>query len=95
MTLLAERIRTNAWATQTVQAILRETCQVQPEKTALLYSGTEMTYRELQERVDSLTLELQERGISRGDVVSVLPSPPRTPLSCISPCCKPVRSSTR
>ena len=81
MTLLAERIRTNAWATQTVQAILRETCQVQPEKTALLYSGTEMTYRELQERVDSLTLELQERGISRGDVVSVLPSP--TPDSVI------------
>jgi fatty-acyl-CoA synthase len=73
--MLDERIRTNAWAARSVQALFRETCARAPDKPAIVYRGQSVSYSQLQRRVDALTQGLIQAGIGPGDVVATLPSP--------------------
>ena len=73
--MLAERIYSNAWANQSVQALFRETCSRVPDKTAIVFRGQATSYRQLQRRVDDLAQGLIHAGVGPGDIVSTLPSP--------------------
>jgi long-chain acyl-CoA synthetase len=43
----------------------------QPDKLALIADGMRLTYRELNRRADALAAELQQRGVQRGDRVTL------------------------
>ena len=75
MSLLSRRMASNAWATHTVQALFRETCDALDDADAIHYGDVSLSFRELNDRVDALSASLIRRGIAPGDVVSMLPSP--------------------
>lgn len=73
--MLWERIARNAWAHESTQALFRESCTLHADKTAIVYRGERVSYRQFLRRVDRLTQALLNAGIGKGDVVSTLPSP--------------------
>ena len=50
---------------------LHETAKRLPDKTALIWGGTQLTYREFDEQTTRLALGLQARGIKKGDRVAL------------------------
>ena len=44
--------------------------------------ATEMSFRELDERVTAVAAQFREQGVNRGDVVAVMTRPARTSASC-------------
>jgi long-chain acyl-CoA synthetase len=62
--------------------LLTHTVEKYPDKTALIFMGREMTYRELDRQVDRLAAGLQQLGLQPGDRVSVfMPNCPQTVIS--------------
>ena len=62
--------------------VLAKTAERQPHKTALIAKEEELSFGELNRRVQSLAAHLQQEGISRGDRVGVLlPNSIAIPLS--------------
>lgn len=56
----------------TIGDIIRCSARSYPGRTAVLYEGTSLTYRELNERVNRLCDALRARGIGKADRVAVL-----------------------
>lgn len=52
--------------------IFRNQANLHPDKLALIYEGTQLTYRQLEKEVDCLSRALYEKGVVRGDKVGVL-----------------------
>ena len=52
--------------------IFRAHVQKNPSATALVFGSVSLTYRELDELSDKVAVTLEERGVSRGDVVGLL-----------------------
>ncbi|MGF9929652.1 amino acid adenylation domain-containing protein, partial [Paenibacillus ehimensis] len=57
---------------QTFHACFEAQAALVPEQTAVVYAGTQLTYRELNERANRLARTLQARGIGRESIVGVL-----------------------
>jgi long-chain acyl-CoA synthetase len=55
----------------TMPAALEETARKYPNHTALIFKGTEITYREYNEAVDRFAAALQGLGVKKGDRVAV------------------------
>jgi fatty-acyl-CoA synthase len=72
--MLNERLAANRWFTSTTQQLLVETCQDRPEKTAIVFQEEEISFSELQQKVDILSQALINLGVGRGDHVAVLPT---------------------
>ncbi len=55
----------------TMPAILEEMARKYPDHTALIFKGTEITFREYNEAVDRFAVALQGLGVKKGDRVAV------------------------
>ena len=68
---------------QTVMpAVLKETVRKYPNHTALIFKGTEITFREYNEKVDRFAAALQGLGVKKGDRVAIhLPNCPQFPIA--------------
>ncbi|MCC5859520.1 MAG: acyl--CoA ligase [Ectothiorhodospiraceae bacterium] len=73
--MLQERFEANSWYHRTVQDLFIETCERKPDKTAIVFNDTEISFRDLQHQVHQLSQALLQLGVGKGDVVSTLPSP--------------------
>ena len=73
--LIQQRMSNNDWYKSTVQGLFYEVCRDRPDKTAIVYAGSDITYRTLQDRVNQLTQALLKLGVKKGDRVCMLPSP--------------------
>jgi len=71
--LLVERNATAAGypLEKSVSELFEEQVRRSPEAVALVYNGTEISYAELQRRVELLAAHLQERGVGRGSCVGI------------------------
>lgn len=58
-------------ASYTPWMALKETAERLPAKTALVQGDRRLTYRELKEKIESLSTALAERGFKKGDMVSL------------------------
>jgi len=66
----------------TVPDFLRESARRFPSQTAIVFLGTRLTYRRLQEQVDSMAAALAEMGVKKGDRVAImLPNCPQAIIS--------------
>jgi len=66
----------------TMPAILEEMARKHPERTAVIFKGTKLTYRQLNESVDRFAVALQGLGVKKGDRVAVhLPNVPQFPIA--------------
>lgn len=72
--MLAERVAAHAWYHQTIPQLFAQTCTERPDKAALVFQDREISYRALRNEVDRLSQALLDLGVSKGDVVSTLPS---------------------
>ena len=52
--------------------ILKQNAESHPDKECLIGLGQRFTYRQLDERVDSLAQGLMDLGLGKGDIVAVL-----------------------
>jgi non-ribosomal peptide synthetase component F len=60
-----------------VDALLRETADIVPDRTALIFFGARTSYRELDRAVDRFAHVLRSMGVEKGDRVSLhLPTSP-------------------
>jgi fatty-acyl-CoA synthase len=73
--MLSERVAENRWYKSTVQELFLEVCQDRPEKVAIVFNDSQITYRELQDQVNKCAQALLSLGINKGDHVAVLPTP--------------------
>jgi len=73
--LIQERMSGNRWYKSTVQELFYEVCEDRPGKTAIVYSGENITYKTVQDRVNKLSHALLRLGVKKGDHVCMLPSP--------------------
>src|SRR5262249_24489248 len=71
--LLVERNETTAVypVEKCVSELFEEQVRRSPDAIALVCNGTEITYAELQRRVDLLAGHLQQRGIGQGQLVGI------------------------
>ena len=58
--------------TQTLVNLFRKAAAQYPDHLAAVHGDTQLTYREVDEQTDRLAEVLQEKGLGRGDVVSIL-----------------------
>lgn len=56
----------------TLCALLDQTAQQQPQKTALIFFGKSITYEQLRQHINSVAAALQQNGIKPGDLVALL-----------------------
>jgi len=62
--------------------VLADMARKHPDRTATLFKGAKLTYRELNELVDKFAAGLQKLGIKKGDRVAIhLPNCPQFPIS--------------
>jgi long-chain acyl-CoA synthetase len=62
--------------------VLRKSATESPDKVAVSYFGTQLTYRELDSLVDKFAEALQDLGIKKGDRVGIyLPNIPQFPIA--------------
>lgn len=73
--MLSERMAENRWYKATVQELFWEVCGDRPEKTAIVFNDTGITYRELMDQVNTCAQALLKLGVKKGDHVAVLPTP--------------------
>ncbi|WP_075344663.1 non-ribosomal peptide synthetase, partial [Tenacibaculum agarivorans] len=57
--------------TQTVLDYFKDQVEAQPEATAIVYKGTALSYKELDQRSNQLAHYLQDQGIKSGDFVGI------------------------
>ncbi|MCP4219627.1 MAG: amino acid adenylation domain-containing protein, partial [bacterium] len=57
---------------KTIYCLFQEQVERTPGKTALRFGTRELTYLELSDRVDRLSLQLQDRGVTPGIIVGIL-----------------------
>jgi len=60
------------YPTITLPELLEQTAAKSPDATALIYFGTAISYRQLQEQVDRLAAGLQALGVAKGDRVALM-----------------------
>lgn len=65
-----------------IEQLLAKTARDSPGSTALILQQTQLSYRELQDRVEALAASLAQQGIGRGDRVALLL--PNTPTYVIA-----------
>ncbi len=62
--------------------VLADTAKKHPDRTATIFKGARLTYRELNELVDRFAAGLQQLGVKKGDRVAIhLPNCPQFPIS--------------
>jgi len=62
--------------------VLADTAKKYPDRTATIFKGARLTYRELNELVDRFAAGLQKLGVKKGDRVAIhLPNCPQFPIS--------------
>ncbi|MDP2936440.1 MAG: AMP-binding protein, partial [Dehalococcoidia bacterium] len=69
--LAKEYLAKGHWAGVTVPQALDLAVEAYPEHTALVCGSERVTYSEMRRRADSLAASFLERGISKGDIVTV------------------------
>lgn len=57
---------------KTIHQLFEEQVERQTDNTAVVYEGSKLTYRELNERANQLTRFLNSKGIGEGDIVGLL-----------------------
>ncbi|MGB9904939.1 MAG: AMP-binding protein, partial [Desulfotomaculales bacterium] len=57
---------------KTVFQLFQEVAEEHPEKTALVFFGRRITYRELARYIDALAAAMAEMGVEKGDKVALL-----------------------
>ncbi len=57
---------------KTVYELFAQTVRKYPERTALVFDGNGMSYRELDERSNRLARKLRELGVKRNDIVGIM-----------------------
>jgi len=66
----------------TMPVVLEEMARKYPDRTALIFKGTTISYREYNEAVDRFAAALQGLGVKKGDRVAVhLPNCPQFPIA--------------
>lgn len=73
--MLQERIQRHDWYHRTIPQLFAETCAALPDKPAIVFEGRTTSFGALQAEVDRVSQALLDLGISKGDVVTTLPSP--------------------
>jgi len=63
-------------------SLIDDAASAYPERTAIIFFGKKITYKELKEMIDSFAHALQEHGVKKGDVVAIML--PNTPQFVIS-----------
>ena len=59
-------------ATQTIVSLFRRAARENAERTAVVFKDTKLTYKELDDRTERIAGAITEKGLCRGDVVSIL-----------------------
>ena len=72
--MMIDRVEANHWYHRTVQQLFRETCAQRGDRAALVYRDRQISFAELQDRVDTLTWALIKLEVGPGDVVATLPT---------------------
>jgi len=69
--LAAKYIERGYWINETLNSHLANYANTTPDAPAIIYSGGEISYKNLKENVDELTNGLMDIGLMKGDVVAV------------------------
>ena len=59
-------------ATQTIVSLFRKAASENADRTAVIFNGKKLTYKELDEITDRIAGTIASKGLGRGDVVSIL-----------------------